>query len=81
MFWWDMVSESKFYIILFYKMLHIKKSFFCLFFRQKMYLFVLQRYGIFFQLFNYVKELSPLSRGFQKNKVVLDLVITSMLIS
>lgn len=33
-----MVSEGKFYIIMFYNMLYIKNRFFCLFFRQKMYL-------------------------------------------
>ena len=62
-------------------MLHIKKIVFLSFFQTKNVPFCFAKIRIFFQLFNYVKELSPLSRGFQKNKVVLDLVITSMLIS
>ena len=75
-----MVSECKFYIIMFYNMLYIKIVFF-VFFQTKNVPFYFAKIRFFSKLFNYVKELFSLSRGFQKNRVVLDLVITSMFIS
>ncbi len=75
-----MVSEGKFYIIVFYNMLYIKIVFF-VFFSDKKCTFPFCKDTFFSKLFNYVKELFSLSRGFQKNRVVLDLVITSMFIS